>query len=101
MTNYKKGAEIMSQSVRFIPLLLLISCASVQSTPFDAGNGKQSFKLSCSEFNSSLDECKNKAKELCASDYKLVDHHTEVYPDAGDGFYMPSRHHLVVECQKT
>lgn len=91
----------MRTSLRFIPLALFIFCASVQSTPFDAGNGKQGFKLTCSEFNSSLEECKTKAKDLCASDFKLVEHHVLDHPDAGDGFYMPTEHHLVVECNKT
>jgi hypothetical protein len=88
----------MNKSLRFIPLVLLISCASVQSTPFESGGDNPTHKLTCSEFNSSLEACKSKAKELCATDYKVIDHHKEVYPDAGDGFYMHPRHHLVVQC---
>lgn len=87
----------MNNMLRFAPLLLLISCASVQSNTIEQ-DGKQVHKLSCSEFNSSLEECKAKASELCANNYKLVSHHEEVYPDSGDGSYMHPRHHLSVEC---
>ena len=87
----------MKKIVCFVPLLILLSCASVQSTTSDI-NGKRAYKLSCSEFNSSLEKCKAKAQELCASDYKLIEYTKEVYPDAGDGVYMHPKHHLVVAC---
>jgi len=88
----------MNNMLRFAPLLLLISCASVQSNTIEQ-DGKQVHKLSCSEFNSSLEECKAKASQLCSHNYQLLTHHEEVYPDAGDGFYMHPRHHLTVECK--
>jgi hypothetical protein len=85
----------MKNTLRLIPLIMLISCASVQSNTIEK-DGKTIHELSCSEFNSSLDEAK--AKELCANNYKQLSHHTDTYPDAGDGFYMHPRHHLSVEC---
>lgn len=87
----------MKKIFRLVPIILLISCASVQSQPIES-NGNQAFKLTCSEFNSSLEECKAKASELCANNYKILDHYKEVYPDAGDGFYMHPRHHVSVQC---
>ncbi|HEY0561816.1 MAG TPA: hypothetical protein VGD04_00675 [Methylophilus sp.] len=87
----------MNSMLRFAPLLLLISCASVHSNTTEH-NGRQVHQLTCSEFNTSLEQCKAKASELCAHDYKLISHHKEEYPDAGDGFYMHPRHHLSVEC---
>jgi len=87
----------MNKLLRFTPLLMLISCASVQSTTLEHENG-QIHQISYSEFNTTLQECKAKASELCANDYKLLSHHKEVYPDAGDGFYMHPRHYLSVEC---
>ena len=88
----------MNKTLRFAPLLLLISCASVQSNTTEQ-NGRIVHELTCSEFNSSLDECKNKAKELCADNYRLISHHKEVHADAGDGFHMHPQHHLSVECK--
>ena len=88
----------MNNMLRFAPLLMLISCASVQSTTTEK-NGKLLHELSCSEFNSSLEECTAKASKLCANDYKLLSHHKEVYPSSGDGYYVHPRHHLMVECK--
>lgn len=88
----------MTNMLRFAPLLMLMSCASVQSTTIEH-NGKQVHQLSCSEFNSSLDECTAKASELCAHNYQLLSHYKEVHADSGDGFYMHPRHHISVECK--
>ncbi len=87
----------MEKLLRFAPLLMLISCASVQSTVIET-NGKQTHKVTCSEFNSSFEECQSDASEVCADNFKIVAHHKEVYADSGDGFYMPSKHHFMVEC---
>lgn len=87
----------MKKLLRFTPLLMLMSCASVQSTTLEFENRKI-LQLSCSEFNTTLQQCQAKASELCGSDYKLLSHHKEEYPDAGDGFYIHPRHHLSVEC---
>lgn len=87
----------MTKTIRFIPFLLMVACASVQSQPTEI-NGKRAFKLTCSEFNSSLEECQRKASELCNDNFTVVDHSKETYPDAGDGFYMHPKHHLSVEC---
>jgi hypothetical protein len=88
----------MNNMLRFAPLLLLISCASVQSNTTEK-NGRIVHELSCSEFNSSLEECKAKASELCAHNYHQISHNEEVYADSGDGFYMHPRHHLAIECK--
>lgn len=87
----------MSNMLRFAPLFLLISCANVQSNTLEV-DGQKLHKLSCSEFNSSLEECKAKASEICQQNYKLLSHNKEVYPDAGDGMYYPSKHHITVQC---
>ncbi|MDP3609779.1 MAG: hypothetical protein Q8R74_11950 [Methylophilus sp.] len=89
----------MKKFLRFAPLLMMISCASVQSTTIDS-NGVQTHTLTCSEFNDvTLERCKARASELCVNDYHLVSQHKEVYPDSGDGFYMPPKHHLSIQCK--
>ncbi|MDP2154118.1 MAG: hypothetical protein Q8J66_10740 [Methylotenera sp.] len=87
----------MNKTILLVPLLTLASCASVQTTQIEH-DGMQAYKLTCSEFNSSLNECKANADKLCANGYKLVDHHKDVYADSGDGFYMPTTHYLTVKC---
>lgn len=88
----------MKKTLRLAPLLLIISCANAQSNTLD--NGIQTHTLTCSEFNdATLERCKNQAKELCNNDYHLVSQHKEVSPDAGDGFYIPPKHHLSIQCK--
>lgn len=89
----------MKKILRFAPLLMLISCASVQSNTIES-NGVKTHVLTCSDFNNGLNRCMEKANELCASNYHVVSQHEEVYPDSGDGFYMPSKHHISVQCKK-
>lgn len=97
MMQLFRGQSVMNYVIHFISFLFLISCTSVQFTPIDAGNGKQK-KLICSEFDTTLEECKSEAKVLCGSDFKLIDHYAEVPPDPGDGFYVHPTHYLLIEC---
>jgi hypothetical protein len=89
----------MKKFLRFVPLLMLISCASVQSNTIES-HGVQTHILTCSDFNNGLQRCMEKADELCADNYHVVSQHKEVYPDAGDGFYMPPNHHIAVQCKQ-
>lgn len=88
----------MKMILRFLPLALLLTCASVQSASLD-NEGKKVHQLTCSEFNSSKQECQVKAVELCANEFNKYTHYQEVYADPGDGMYMPTRHHFTVECK--
>ncbi|MDO9051250.1 MAG: hypothetical protein Q8S46_00525 [Methylotenera sp.] len=87
----------MKKNILFATLLMLASCASVQTTQIEH-DGKQAYKLTCSEFNSSLSECKANADKLCTNGYQLLDHHQEIHADSGDGFYMPTTHYLTIQC---
>lgn len=89
----------MKKFLRFAPLLMLISCASVQSNTIES-HGVQTHILTCSDFNNGLQRCMEKADELCANNYHVVSQLKEVYPDAGDGFYMPPNHHIAVQCKQ-
>lgn len=95
--NNWEGTYIMTTMLRFAPLIMLISCANVQSNTLEV-NGKKLHNLTCSEFNSSLEECKAKASEICQENYKLLSHNKEVYPDAGDGIFYHPKHHITVQC---
>jgi hypothetical protein len=91
------GKNCHKKFILFAPLLMLASCAGVQTTQIEHEN-KQAYKLTCSEFNSNLNECKANADKLCSNGYKLVNYYKHDYADSGDGFYMPSTHYLTVEC---
>lgn len=88
----------MNKLLRITPILMLISCANVQSTTVEQ-NGIKIHTLTCSEFNSSLEECRSKASELCGHNYETLTHNKEEFADSGDGFYMHPRHHISVKCK--
>lgn len=89
----------MKKILSYSFLLMVISSTSAvaNSVQHDGNNRKT---LSCSEFNTSLEQCEEKAKSLCSNNYKLISHNKEDYHDAGDGFYVPTVHHLTVECKE-
>jgi hypothetical protein len=90
----------MKKTLILIPLLLS-ACASNQPTPHATSDGKPGYKLTCSEFNTTLEQCKAKASENCSHGFDVDPHLSfrETYPDAGDGIYVPARNHLVVGCK--
>lgn len=79
------------------------ACAGIEATKVTGKQGQVSYHLTCSEFNTSLEACKTKAQELCGGPFEVNQRlsHRETYPDSGDGFYMPAKQHLVVDCQST
>lgn len=81
--------------------VMVSACAGIHATPHETSSGKPGYKLTCSEFNATLDDCKARASELCSHGF-VVDKHLsyrETHPDSGDGFYMHPKQHLVVACK--
>jgi hypothetical protein len=88
---------MMKKLMLFVPLLILVSTVGANAVEIEH-HGKQTYSLTCNEFNTSLEECKAHATKVCTNGHELVNHHEEVAADAGDGFYMHTKHHLVVRC---
>lgn len=90
--------------MKFFSVLLvasgLVACATIDAVPRTDARGNPGYKLVCSEFNTSLQECEAKARALCGGPFNIDPQlsYRETYPDSGDGFYMPARQHLVVSC---
>lgn len=92
------------KSLMFIPILLLSACATGNHPkPYASAGGGEGYKLSCSEFNTSLDQCKAQASKMCLTGAIVDEYLTyrETFPDAGDGFYMPAKNHVVVACKES
>ena len=87
----------MKKLMLFVPLLMLVSTLGVNAAQIEH-HGNQTYMITCNEFNTSLEECKAHATKVCANGHELVNHHEEVSADAGDGFYMHTKNHLVVRC---
>lgn len=89
----------MKNILGLFALLALTSCESMQSTTTNQ-DGKQVHKLTCSEFNTSKQDCEAQANELCANGLERTSYYKEEYGDPGDGFKKHTRHHYTVECKK-
>jgi hypothetical protein len=90
----------MTKKIHFVYLLMMMGCANVNADTSTDKTGRKIYELTCSEFNTTFDECIARASDMCGHNYKLLSHYEEVYEDSGDGHHMHPRHHLVVECKK-
>lgn len=84
----------------FFPVAMS-ACAGIQTSKVVSAQGDVSYHLTCSEFNTTLETCKAKAQELCGGTFVINQKlsHRETYPDSGDGFVIPAKQHLVVDCK--
>ncbi len=91
----------MKWSILLLLPVAVSACAGIQSTKVVTSQGDVSYHLSCSEFNTTLETCKAKATELCGGAFEINQRlsYRETYPDSGDGFVIPARQHLVVDCK--
>jgi hypothetical protein len=87
----------MNRIILLIPLFLS-ACGGMQATQYTTSDGKPGYKLTCSEFNTTLEACKAKAGEVCATGYVINQSYRETYPDSGDGIYRFANNHLVFTC---
>lgn len=85
----------------FVIPLMLSACASVTPQQFTTQNGKVGYTLTCSEFNTSWEQCQTKAGALCSQGYEVdkQQSYTEHFPDSGDGIYRPANNHQTVICK--
>ena len=81
-------------------LLLLTSCASVQPREFRGPNGRTAYSMRCSGMGRTLDDCYQKAGELCPAGYDIVDRAsgTIALPVRG-GILAAPQHSLAIECK--
>ena len=86
-----------------LPLIVLVACGSIQKETFVLPNGKVIYTVNCSGFNQSIAACEAQADKLCAKGYIVHKNlsHSATYPNSDDGFFMPPREYLAVECKTT
>ena len=86
-----------------IPLLftvLLASCASIEPNQFVGPDGNTAYSMKCSGLGRTLDDCYQKAGELCPSGYKIVNLTLEtVIVPSGDSVIAAPKRNLAIECK--
>jgi hypothetical protein len=91
----------MIKPVFFALPILLAGCLTTQT--LNTSDGATIYTVTCSDFShSNIAGCQRKANQLCKNGFKV--HHDLSYqivrPDSGDGFYLPPRDYLAVECKQ-
>lgn len=89
------------KKIIFLLPLMMSACASVTPHQYTTQQGGVGYTLTCSEFNTTWEQCQSKAGALCTQGYEVDKHlsFTEHFPDSGDGMYRPANNHLAVVCK--
>lgn len=89
------------KKIFFLVPWMLSACASVTPQQYTTQGGRVGYTLTCSEFNTTWEQCQSKAGALCSQGYDVDKQlsFTERFPDSGDGLYRPANNHLAVICK--
>lgn len=58
--------------VRFLPIVLLMGCASVEPVAVTGPSGGTAYSMSCAGGGLSMEDCFVKASEMCPAGYDVV-----------------------------
>lgn len=87
----------MKLTIGILFLLMLTSCGGHRTAMYDPKDPLL-HKVTCSEFNTNQQKCKEMAIAKCANGVARISHYQEDYEDQGDGFIIHTQHHYTVKC---
>lgn len=93
--------SVVALLVVFVGYVLLTGCAPIQPNQFSGPNGRPAYSMLCSGMGRTLDQCYQKAGELCPTGYTVVGSETGTVgvPLATGGMLIAPRHTLAIECK--
>lgn len=79
----------------------LTACAEIQPKPFRGPNGGEAYTMRCSGMGRSMEQCFQKAGEMCPGGYWIVDKGSQTVgvPQTGGGTLIATRETLAIECK--
>ncbi len=81
-------------------LLSLVGCMSIDPTPFNGPNGKQSYSMQCNGMGRTMDACYQKAGEVCPAGYSIIERSSSMVGYMNQGIMMMRpREQLAIECK--
>lgn len=88
------------RTILLLVSFLLTSCMAVNPQPFKGPSGKAAYSMKCSGMGRTLDDCYQKAGEVCPDGYHIIDRAsgTAALPVNG-GLMAAPQHHLAIECK--
>lgn len=95
-----KSTRLVASLGALSSIFTLASCMSVDPQRFRGPNGKTAYSMKCSGMGRTLDECYQKAGELCLDGYTIVDRTSGIVgvPSNG-GTLISTRQGLAIECK--
>lgn len=90
----------MKNGLVLVSLTLLVACTTVEPRHANVGNEK-SYTISCHSIDGSTSDCLKQAEKVCQQDFSVLEKqsHKIEYVSSGDGFYIPPKHELAIECK--
>lgn len=94
----------MIDHARYVSLSLsvvfLVGCANISPQPMNGPSGRPAYTMKCSGMGRTLEDCYQKAGELCTRGYTVIDRDSSIVavPVSG-GVVAAPRHMLAVECK--
>lgn len=80
--------------------IVFIGCATVEPKPLRGPNGRPGYSMKCSGFGRTLQECYEKAGQVCPAGYDVVDRASGMVAVPVNGGVMAApQHSLVIECK--
>lgn len=83
-----------------LAVVCLVCCANITPRPINGPSGRPAYTMQCSGMGRTLEDCYQKAGELCSRGYTVIDRDSSIVavPAAG-GVMAAPRHMLAVECK--
>lgn len=84
------------RAIVIVLTMFLTSCASTTVKGVSGPDGEPAYALECN----SLEDCDEKAGEICATGYTIIDRASAtIGVPANGGTIMAPRHSLIIECK--
>ena len=94
------GAQASLASALMILLMLTSSCAAIEPVPFKGPNGKEAYSMRCSGMGRTIEDCYQKAGEICPDGYTIINQESSLAGSAGQGSaYLVTKRGLAIECK--
>lgn len=81
-------------------LVFLSSCVAIAPVQFKGPNGKTAYSMRCSGMGRTIEDCYQKAGEVCPDGYTILDRDSSlVGAPMGGGMYITTKRGMAIECK--
>lgn len=96
MANRRRGRRLALALL----LVSITACAGINARQFVGPNGKTAYAMRCSGFGRTLEDCYEKAGQVCPGGYLIIDRASSVVGiPTGGGIIVAPQQNLAIECK--